>query len=266
MLNRVLCVVIIGIAVQTADVPPFEVSSIKQNMSGENRVAGGFLPGGLYRVTNYALRSLIAAAYLRPQVNPGFLIEGGPDWIDSARFDIEARAAAEFPVGPDGPNAPRRVMLQKLLADRFALEVHHETREGDVYALTFARPDRKLGAVIRPSSIDCVNTPANCSVRIAPGSITGVGMSIAQLLGPLPRFVDRIVIDTTGLTGRFDLKLTWTPAPGEWIAPPTAEISAPTADGPSLFTALQEQLGLKLQSQKGPIDILVVDHAARPSN
>src|SRR5262245_38207636 len=75
----------------------FEVASIKQNKSGEERVSGGFLAGGLYRVTNYPLRSLIAAAFMRPQVNPDFLIAGGPEWMDSDRFDIEARASAEFP-------------------------------------------------------------------------------------------------------------------------------------------------------------------------
>jgi uncharacterized protein (TIGR03435 family) len=240
----------------------FEVASIRENTSGEDRVSGGFLPGGLYRVVNYPLRSLIAAAYLRPQVNPGFLIEGGPDWMDTTRFDIEARAAAEFPAAPDGPNAPRRVMLQQLLADRFGLKVHHVTRQGDVYALTFAQADRRPGPAMKVSAGEC----SPCGLRIGPGSITGTGVTITQLMAPLPRFVDRVVIDSTGLTDRFDLTLKWTPAPGEWIAPPPpgSAFVPPSADGPSLFTALQEQLGLKLQAQKGPIDILVVDEARKP--
>jgi uncharacterized protein (TIGR03435 family) len=267
-----LCTVVIGLSV-AAQVPQvalrFEVASIKLNKSGEERVSGGFMPGGNYRVTNYPLRSLIAAAYLRPQINPDFLIAGGPEWIDSDRFDIEAKAATEFPTGPDGPTAPRRVMLQTLLAERFGLKVHHETRQGDVYAITFARPDKQIGPNFKRSGLDCIATPGAasnpCAVKVGPGTISSAGMTFAQLIGLLPRFVDRVVIDTTGLTDRFEIKITWTPAPGEWIAPPLADIAAPIADGPSLFTAMQEQLGLKLQPQKGPIDWLVVDHAERPA-
>ena len=89
-------------------------------------------------------------------------------------------------------------------------------------------------------------------------------MMLSQLVALLPRFVDRVVIDNTGLSQRFDLRLQWTPAPGEWIAPVAGGESAPLTDGPSLFTAIQEQLGLKLQPQKGSVDILVVDHAEKP--
>jgi uncharacterized protein (TIGR03435 family) len=89
---------------------------------------------------------------------------------------------------------------------------------------------------------------------------------MSQLVGLLPRFVDRIVIDSTGLTARFDITLTWIPAPGEWVAPPLpGNITRPPRDGPSLFTALQEQLGLKLEPQKGPIDVLIIDSVERPS-
>jgi len=95
-------------------------------------------------VTNYPLRNLIAAAYLRPQINPDFLISGGPNWIDSEHFDVDAKAATDFPPGPDSPTAPRRIMLQKLLADRFGLRVHHETSQRPVYALVMARADNRL--------------------------------------------------------------------------------------------------------------------------
>lgn len=254
-------------AQQATNTYRFDVASIKVNKSGEDRVSGGFLPGGLYRVSNYPLRSLIAAAYLRPQVNPGFLIEGGPEWIDSTRFDIEARAAGEFPTAPDSPNAPRRVMLQNLLAERFGLKVHHETRQGDVYVVTFSRPDRKLGPQLQASSLDCVATPPTpspCGVKLAPGSVIGNGLALTPLMNLLPRFVDRIVIDETALTGRFDYRLSWRPAPGEWMLPPSPDAATPREDAPSLFTALQEQLGLKLESRKDAIDILVVDQAEMP--
>jgi uncharacterized protein (TIGR03435 family) len=252
----------------TAQSPPsafkFEVASIKQNKSGEERVSGGFLPGGLYRVANYPLRSLIAAAFMRPQVNPDFLIAGGPEWMDSDRFDIEARAAGEFPSGPDGPTAPRRLMLQALLADRFGLRVHYEPRDRDFYALTPIRSDQKWGPQLRLSTADCTAQGA-CAVKLGPGNIASAGMTISQLMNLLPRFVDRVVVDNTGLADRFELRLTWTPAPGEWIAPVAGGNATAAPDGPSLFTAVQEQLGLKLQPRKGPVDTLIVDHAEKPT-
>ncbi len=246
----------------------FEASTVKPNNSGENRVSGGFRLGGRYTVTNYTLRSLIAAAYVRPQVNPDFLIAGGPEWIDSDRFDVDAKAADEFPIAEDGPAAPRRLMLQALLEDRFKLQVHHETRQGPVYALLFARNDRAPGPKLRRSSIDCAAPAAGtggCTARIGRGRIAAAGTTIAQFAGLLPRFVDRVVIDSTGLMGRYDLELKWTLAPGEWMAPPPpGGDEALPADGPSLFTALQEQLGLKLQSQTRPIDTLVIDRVEKP--
>ncbi|MEP7354348.1 MAG: TIGR03435 family protein [Acidobacteriota bacterium] len=253
----------------SAKPPAFEVASIKPNNSGETRVSGGYQPGGRYSVTNYSLRALIAAAYVRPQVNPDFLIAGGPKWMDSDRFDVEAKAAGEFPGGPDGLSAPRRVMLQGLLADRFGLKVHHEKRQGPVYSLNVVRPDGRLGPKLRVSSADCA-TPATppaqgCFARIGPGSISSGGMLLAQFISLLPRFVDRVVVDSTMLTGRYDMDLSWTPAPGEWVAPPIPGGAAPATDGPSLFTAIQEQLGLKLQPQTGPVDMLVIDDAHQPS-
>ena len=246
----------------------FEAATVKPSNSDESRVSGGFRLGGRYTVINYTLRSLIAAAYVRPQVNPDFLIAGGSRWIDSDRFDVDAKAADEFPAGEDGPAAPRRRMLQALLEDRFKLKVHHETRQGPVYALLFARNDRAPGPNLRRSSIDCAAPPPGtrgCTARVGPGRIAAAGTTVAQFTSLLPRFVDRVVVDSTGLMGRYDLELKWTPAPGEWTAPPppAGGESAPV-DGPSLFTAMQEQLGLKLQSQTGPIDMLVIDSVEKP--
>lgn len=245
----------------------FEVSVVNVNTSGEERVAGGFQPGGRYSVTNYPLRALIAAAYLRPQVNPDFLIAGGPDWIDKARFNVEAKAAGEFPPGPDGPNAPRRVMLQRLLGDRFGLRVHRENREARIFALQRVRDDR-LGPNLKPSQLECggrgATAAAACAPRIAPGSLTLPATSLSTLVNLLPRFVNRVVIDATGLTGRFDLDLTWTPGPTEWIPPPSAGASG-RDDGSSLSTALREQLGLHLQPQTGAVDVLVIDAASWPT-
>jgi hypothetical protein len=149
------------------------VAVVNVNTSGEGRVAGGCRPGGRYSVTNYPLRALIAAAYLRPQINPDFLIAGGPDWIDKARFNVEGNAAGEFPPGPDGPNAPRPVMLQRLLADRFGLRVHHETRDG------------------------------TCVPRIAPGSLTLPGTSLTTLVNLLTTV--RLGLRLQAQTGRVDV-------------------------------------------------------------
>jgi len=241
----------------------FEVATIKPNTSGDDRVAGGFLPGGRYRVTNYSLRSLIAAAYVMPQVTPDFLITGGPDWIDTSRFDIDAKAAAEFPSAPDERSAPRRIMLQQLLTDRFALRVHTATTERSVYTLVPARRDGQPGPNWHLAEGDCTarERPASCAARIGPGAVTLKGATVAQLVNLLSRFVNRVVVDRTSLTGAFDVELRWTPAPGEWIAPGQ---DAPSADGPSLFTALQEQLGLKLESTKAPVGVLVIDHVEKP--
>jgi uncharacterized protein (TIGR03435 family) len=263
-------------AVTTGDTSSFEVASIKINKSGDWRVSGGFLPGGRYRVANYALRNLIAAAYLRPQINPDFLISGGPSWIDSERFDIDAKAATDFLPGPDSPAAPRRIMLQRLLADRFGLRVHHETSDRPVYVLVMARADNRLGPQMRRAPVGCAELIAaaaksggpapSCGSQVGPGSVVMHGVPLTILANLLPRFVNRVIIDRTALTGSFDLEIKWTPAPGEWVAPPSpGGAGAPPTDGPSLFSALQEQLGLKLQSTRGPVDILVVDHADMPT-
>jgi len=246
----------------------FEVAVVKVNDSGEARVTGGFQLGGRYSVTNYPLRALIAAAYLRPQVNPDFLIAGGPDWIDTARFNVEAKAAGEFPAGPDGPDAPRRVMLQRLLAERFGLKAHHESRPGRIFALLRIKDDQ-LGPNLRASTLDCAATtappPPACAPRLAPGSLTLSSVPLTALVNLLPRFVDHVVVDSTGLTGRFDVQLTWTPGPTEWIPPPSAAGEVPKEDGSSLTTALREQLGLRLQSQTAPVDVLVIDAATWPT-
>jgi uncharacterized protein (TIGR03435 family) len=261
------------------DGPSFEVASIKitspeVTRARDGRVSGGFSVGGRYQVQNYPLRSLIAAAYLRPQINPDFLIAGGPSWIDSARFDIEARAAGEFAPGPDGPSAPRRVMLQKLLAERFGLRTHIEPRDMSIFTLVRVRPSR-LGPGLRPAgtcepsesgrSHNASNPALPCAVSVGPGSVVMRRVPILQLVNLLPRFVNRAVVDNTGLEGPLDVDLTWTPAPGEWVAPPVADVPAPATDGPSLFTALAEQLGLRLVSARGAVDYLIIDDVHLPT-
>jgi uncharacterized protein (TIGR03435 family) len=137
---------------------------------------------GLMLAGSLAPRSLIAAAYVRPQVNPDFLIAGGPKWIDSDRFDVDAKASGDFPSAPDGPSAARRLMLQALLADRFKLQVHNETRQRPVCALTFAKSDgafrNEPGPKLHWSSVDCPGP--DCFAKIGPGSLAITGTTLAR--------------------------------------------------------------------------------------
>ena len=267
--------------------PVFEVASVKANKSGDNRIGIGFPPGGRFRATNAPLRELIAIAYGTPQPLPAFQISGGPKWIESERFDIVAKAAGDPRPGPDGPPSQMVVMLQGLLAERFHLVVHRETKEMPIYALVLARSDGKLGAQLRPTATDCAalmasmrarggppappapGEPVPCGMRMFPGKLVAGSSSMAQLTNVLARFVSRTVVDRTGLTGNYDLDLQWTPdqmPQGRGDPPPGAPpLPAIDPNGPSLFTALQEQLGVKLESIKGPVDVLVIDHAEQPT-
>jgi uncharacterized protein (TIGR03435 family) len=182
-----------------------------------------------------------------------------------------------------------QLTMRNLLAERFKLVVHPETREMPIYALVPARSDGKLGENLKPAAVDCAarmrergrggpppTPPApgeriQCGMRIGPGTMNGGGFPLSQLAVTLSQFVQRVVIDRTGLAGNYDLDLTWTPdrsmqggpiGPPPPGAPPLPPIDP---DGPSIFTALQEQLGLKLDAQRGPVDVLVVDSVERPT-
>ncbi len=249
--------------------PAFEVASVKPNNSGGSDFDDVFRPGGRYNAVNITVRQLIRSAY-RLQ---GFQIVSEPSWITSDRFDIVAKSATELPP-PRDPDTffVGSLMLQTLLADRFKLAVHHETRELPVFALVKARRDGKVGPQLRSPEIDCrlwdrkTEVPAGfCGgIRTGPGRFTGKGATMRQLVLNLSPRVGRIVLDRTGLTGTFDLDLEWTPASPP--VDPTTNAPAVSSDlGLSIFTALQEQLGLKLDSTTGPVDVLVVDHVERPT-
>jgi uncharacterized protein (TIGR03435 family) len=269
---------------QTTAVKPvtFEVASVKPNTSGEAATSFRLQPGGGFRAINMRLRDLIAMAYGPPPL-PEFEISGGPSWIDRDRFDLVAKADHEWQAGPNGPPRDLFLMLQSLLAERFRLAVHRETRAMPIYALMLARSDGKLGPRLHPSATDCAGVvaalgrggpPASpnpreqaaCSARMFPGNLSGRGVRMAELTTALSGFVSRAVIDRSRLAGGYDLDLQWTPdqlPQGRSILPPA--IPAVDPNGPSLFTALQEQLGLKLESTRGPISVLVIDRAERPT-
>jgi bla regulator protein blaR1 len=268
---------------QAADSPSFEAASVKPNKSGDRRTAMIFQPGGRFNATNVTLQMLISTAYGTPQPLPSFQIIGGPDWIDADRFDVVAKAPGDIQPGPDGPLP---LMVRTLLKERFGLVVHTETRDLPVYALVMARSDRKTGSQLKPAAVDCAAIMARgrggqpplppqpgerppCGIRLTPGDMAGGGMSIAQFAFAVARYVNRPVLNKTELAGNFDFDLRWTPEqmpPAGPPGPPGAP--APPAidpNGPSIFTAVQEQLGLKLESTKGPVDVVVIDRAEHPT-
>jgi len=261
--------------------PKFEVASVKQNRTGANTVMLGGGPGGRYNASNVPLRLLIRSAY---QIQDSQLV-GGPDWINTDRFDIVAKAETEPPPTPPGQVGPMQLMVRALLVDRFRLVVHREMREMPIFALVLAREDKRLGPQLKVSSVDCSpagrrglppaappgpNERPPCGMRMAPGSILSGGTALSQLATTLSNSVGRTVVDKTGLTDRFDIDLKWTPdgmAAGGGLGIPGGAPPPPPADtsGPSIYAALQEQLGLKLESQRGPVEVLVIDSVEHPT-
>jgi uncharacterized protein (TIGR03435 family) len=241
-----------------AQSPAFEVASVKRNTESVLTISG-VQPeaGGRVSAEAATLRQLIASAY---QVRDS-LIFGGPSWTASDRYDIEAKAA-----DPVDWDSGLRQMLQALLSDRFQLRVHREKREMPVYLLSVA----KGGSKLRKMQEACTPGPNGfCGgfvTRI--GLITGEKASLAQLADTLSVILDHPVLDQTGLEGLFnDVKLEWVPDEtqyGTW-GPQAYKRSVSDPSGASLFTAMQEQLGLKLESGKGAVEVLVIDAAEKPS-
>jgi uncharacterized protein (TIGR03435 family) len=274
-----------------AAAPAFEVASVKPNTSGDGRVMIQNQPGR-FIATNITLRLLIRNAYQMQD----FQITGGPGWMASDHFDINAKVPDEFrdlpPGRPGEAPGPLQLMLRALLADRFKLTVHNETKDSPIYALVLARGDGKLGPQLKPSTTDCEamfaagrgrgrgpmpppgppppGEPMPCGIRIGMGNMAVGGSTLKQLANSLGMFAGRIVQDRTGLTGTYDMNLTWTPdqmpqrPPGAPDQPPQINGVAVDPNGPSLFTAVQEQLGLKLDSQRGPVEVMVIDRAEKP--
>jgi uncharacterized protein (TIGR03435 family) len=254
---------------QTDTPASFEVASIKANKSGDNRVMMGIQPGGRMTMTNVPLRLMIRQAY-RVQ---DFQIVDAPGWVGSEHFDILAKAEG------NPTQEQMQQMLRALLAERFKLAVHTESREMPVYALVVARQD-KLGPKLTKSESNCAALrsgpppsgppPAGaprCGMRIGPGTMTANGMTFRDLVQSLSTMVGRVVQDKTGLEGEWDFTMEFAPesrAAGPDGSPASAP-DRPASDLPSIFTAVQEQLGLKLDSQRAPVDVLVIDKVEQPT-
>jgi bla regulator protein blaR1 len=266
-----------------APLPSFEVASIKPNHSGGD----GHLvttPEGRLIATNITAKTLIAMGYSGTSLSlRDEQISGGPSWISSERYDIGAQledseVEAVWKLPPDQRYGQIRLRVRSLLADRFKLEVKHETKEVPVYALVNAKngpklPEAKPGDTY-PNGIKGSDGRSHPGMmRIEGGQLIGQALPMAYLAAMLSHQLGRTVLDQTGLTGGYDFVLKWTPdqSPAGMVqgpdgGKPSAE-SAPPPDssGPSIFSAIQEQLGLKLESTKGPVEVIVIDHIERPS-
>jgi len=259
-------------------VPVFDVAAIKPNKSANNMVRLMFSPNG-FDGTNVTLQMLVRVAY---DVEDN-QISGGPAWLNSDHYDINAKmdsatADALHKLSEDQGKLERQRMLQALLADRFKLTVQHETKELSMYALVVAKSGPKLQEAkpddTYPNGVkgpDGVGRPG--MMRMGRGEVTGQGLPMTALAKLLTTQLGRTVVDKTGLTGKYDFKLQWTPDESEGAmfkgpgTGPQGTASPPASDtsGPSIFTAIQEQLGLKLESQKGPVEVLVIDRVEKPS-
>jgi uncharacterized protein (TIGR03435 family) len=231
----------------------FDAASVRQNTSGEQ--GGGTSSGSGHMTTrNASLRSLLLHAFPIQETQ----LVGGPGWLDSDRFDVVAKAAGKT------PDADLRVMLQNLLVERFSLKMHVETRSLPIYALALAHEDGRLGPDLHPGTTgrypgEIAYTGGGLSA--AGQSMVMRGATMPELAASLSAKLERTVVDRTGLDGRFELELRYTMPDG-----PAMTASDPAGRAPDLFTALQEQLGLKLEATRAPIDVLVIDGAEHPTN
>ena len=260
--------------------PAFAVVSVTPSApspDGRMFVDSGARPGGQWFAQNTEFISILRSAYTAFAL-PGQIV-GGPDWVRTARFDINARAEGN-------PAADVMTeMLKRLLADRFSLKVHTEPREVDVYALVLARPDGRLGPGIKPSTKDCqavedarkkaassgvpptpsaprpgarpecgmVSMSMNCVQRLATD-----GQPVSLIATVIQSTAGRPVVDRTGLSGRWDIELNFACAAG-------LQTASDRPDAPvSVFTAVQEQLGLRLEARKEKMDVLVIDSVEMP--
>jgi len=241
LLLAVGAAIITGIvAAQTA---VFDVASVKPNLDVDSRLRMQFLPGGKFTATAATLPALVRHAYGVRDIQ----VTGARGWMTSDRFDITAASEA---ASGKLPEEQLRRMLQALLAERFQLKLHKESKEMPIYALVVGKSGAKL-------------KPLNGSH--APFARTGRGLAVLYtstmwgLAGFLTNSAGRMVVDETGLTGEYDIGLEFMPERLNGAPPPDGD------SGPTIFAAVQEQLGLKLEARKGPVEIIVIESAERPS-
>jgi uncharacterized protein (TIGR03435 family) len=258
-MRRATLYILLGATLLAQAPKEFEVASLKPNASGFAGFTIVPLPGGKLNATNISLKRLIAVAYSMTD----FQIFGNVPWLESERYDMEARA-------PGPASLPElRLMLQPMLADRFKLKFHRETREMRIYTLTQVKPGSfGPGLVEIPNgecSVETTQQPAlkngtPCGVvNMGAGRINGQRGRIAQLCDRLSTLLSVTVVDKTRLQGNYNIAMTWTPDPESERTLTGDRPPAGDVPGPSVFTAIQEQLGLKLTAGKGPVEVIVID-------
>jgi uncharacterized protein (TIGR03435 family) len=266
----IMCCVSAATVVSAADLTAFESATVKPTAPDARGGTGvRNYPGGRLAAENMTLRDLLAFAWKVQR----FQVTGEPAWADSSHYDISAKAAGN--AGPD----KLRGMLQPLIEDRFKVTLHRETRDLPVYAL-IRNPDRAIAQGLGQTREAGCDQPAQgqraslstacASLSAGRSSINGQGVTMSALATLLSRILDTTVVDKTGMDGSFDVRLRWAPDPrqefgGPAPPPPAGARVPPASSGPSIFVAVQEQLGLKLDAQQGPVDVLVIEHAERPA-
>lgn len=225
--------------------PAFEVASIKP--SPQVRMWSGFQPqpGGRFEA-HVTVKAMVAWAYDIRE----FYVTGGPAWASSDEFTVVAKADAS------ATSDQMRLMLRALLADRFKVSVRRETKEAALYELVIAKGEPKLQ--------EAKGGRGFIAFR-GPGQIDCQRMDMRGLAGYLQTLLGQVVLDKTGLSGAYSFTLTWTPDESQAGKPGAGPTGAAADPGPSIFTALQEQLGLKLEPARGPVDTIVIEHVEKPS-
>ncbi|MGA1983074.1 MAG: TIGR03435 family protein [Acidobacteriaceae bacterium] len=243
--------------------PKFDVISVKPDKNTPGGAYGlvttEFTADG-FRGTNVPIHLLLQQAY---GLHEGQIVDE-PAWAKTEVFDIEAKVAApDVAAFSQLPAGQRQAMFQQILAERFNLAAHRDTRELPVYALSIANP--KTGGKLKESPPDPAHPGAGSGGRVgmSTGRIVAQHTTTSDLASMLSRQLGRTVIDRTGLTAAYDFTLLWSPDNEAASSPGSA--SMPSDAPPSIFTAVQEQLGLKLESTKGPVDVIVIDHIEKPS-
>jgi uncharacterized protein (TIGR03435 family) len=250
----------------------FDVASIKASnpdtLDGFMTIPGRGAVSDRFTERNVTLINLIRAAYGIPLGAADNRILGGPNWLNSEKYDVDAKIDSSMvdelkKLSPDQRTLAQQHMLQALLADRFRLATHRETKDLPIYMLVAMKNGPKLQEA-KPGE----TTSISYTEPERTASITGQARPIASLVQVLSVFLGRPVLDKSGLPGKYDFKLEWEPDDSQTFsggAPNDRPVSQPDSNASSIFTAIQEQLGLKLVSGKGPVEIVVIDHVERPS-
>jgi uncharacterized protein (TIGR03435 family) len=268
-----------------AQLPAFDVVSVKPTPPGTQGGGLQFSPGGRVTWTNVTLNALVNAAYQRFTWDPREIV-GGPNWFNEARFDVIAVASAGLPrADADGFPSQLLAMLRAALEDRFKLVARWDTRERPIYNLVMDRADRRPGPKLVPVAVDCETVAAavlagsppaprpgrgrECgfSLTAEQGSLQGNAVTIAVLARFLgAEGAGREVVDATRLSGTFDIDLLFLPElPSGGISPDQLALDPRFAGRAGLITSLREQLGLRLEPTRGRVDVLVIDRAERPT-